>query len=270
MRKKIEHYSNRGYWSFGINIGTPYERDHREEPYNILSITFADHSWFIKLPEFIKPKEKWIDTTNCDWNKDKEGPCGYTEVIRKEYGITFGNEAIHLHYGIQPGSWTRDDPENSDHTKVFWYPWQMEIVRHDLLYPDGSVYYRNKFKSGKRIKTYSWYEILHELDCPYPSYPNKDMVTQVAHLKHYNKKDGKLQEADIVLCGEEREWRPKCTKWLPIFRKINRVVDCNSNVELGTRAGSWKGGMMGWSCQWYEDETMHAAFWRWYGRWDGN
>lgn len=268
MRKKIEHYSNRGYWSFGINIGTPYELDRNEKPYNTLNIQFFDHSWWFKLPEFIKPKTYWVDTTNASWNEGK-GPCGFMESVRKEYGFTFGNEAIHLHYGIQPGSWSRDDPENSDHTKVFWYPWRLEIVRHDLLLPDGTVYYRNKFPR-KRCKTYSWYEILNQLDCPYPAYPRKDWISETAKLKHYNKSNGELQEANVTLCGEEREWRPKCTKWLPIFRKVSRVVDCMSDRELGTRSGSWKGGMIGWSSEWYEDETLHEAFWRWYKKWDGN
>lgn len=268
MRKNIEHYSNRGYWSFGINIATPYELDRNEKPYNTLNVSFFDHSWWFKIPEFIKPKKYWVDTSKEHWNKDKEGPCGFTESIRKEYGFTFGDEAIHIHYGIQPGNWSRDDPENSDHTKVYWYPWRYEIVRHDLLYPNGDVYHRNLYpRNGE--KHIHWYEVFD-----WPKDEDRERVeVQVAeftNLKHYNKTNGELQEAKIRLCGEEREWRPKCTRWLPIFRKVNRVVDCWSDVELGTRAGSWKGGMLGWSCEWYKDETMHEAFWRWYRKWDGN
>lgn len=268
MRKKIEYYK-REYWQFGINIATPYERERWEKPYNTLNIDLFNHAWWFKIPEFIKPKEKWVDTTNMSWNKDKEGPHGFTEEIRKEYGVTFCKEAVHIHYGIQPGSWTNGDPANSDHTKLFWYPWNLEIVRHDLLYPNGEVYYRNVY-NGKRRKTYSWYEILNEMDCPYPSYPNKDKVTKTVTLKHYNKTDGSLQRAEIQLCGEEREWRPRCTRWLPIFKHIRRVVDCTSDIELGTRAGSWKGGMMGWSCDWRDGESMYESFWRWYKTWDGN
>jgi len=265
MRKNIEYYK-REYWSFGINIGTPYERDHGEKPYNTLHICFFKHSWWFKLPEFIKPKEKWIDTTNASWNKGEVGPCGFTDYIRKEYGITFGNEAIHIHYGIQPGNWSRDDPENSDHTKLFWYPWQLTIVRHDLLYPNGDVYHRNKYPRGDE-KHIHWYEVF---DQPKPKTGVEVQVAEFVELEHYNKTDGKLQKARIRLCGEEREWRPKWTRWLPIFKHVSRVVDCNSDVELGTRAGSWKGGMMGWSCEWKEDEDMKDAFRRWYKTWDGN
>jgi hypothetical protein len=269
MRKRIQHYSNRGYWTFGISVQTPYELDHGEKPYCHLNVSFFDHSWWIKIPEIFKPKTYWVDTSNDHWNKDRPKPCGFTESIRKQYGFTFTGNGLHTYYGIQPGSWSRNDPENSDHSKLFWYPWRLEIVRHDLLYPNGDVYHRNIYPR-KDEKHIHWWEVLED----WPTKEDKDRVeAQVAEfvtLEHYNKTDGKLQKARIRLCGEEREWRPKWTRWLPIFKFKKRVVDCSSDTELGTRAGSWKGGMMGWSCEWYEDETMHEAFWRWYKKWDGN
>jgi hypothetical protein len=51
---------------------------------------------------------------------------------------------------------------------------------------------------------------------------------------------------------------------------VERVVDCDSNAELGKKAGSWKGGLMGWSCEWDPYENMESAFRRWYDKWDGN
>jgi hypothetical protein len=89
------------------------------------------------------------------------------------------------------------------------------------------------------------------------------------NLVHYTKV-GRKQEADITFTGEEREWRWKWFTWLPLFSKVERVIDCDSNVELGKKAGSWKGGMMGWSCEWDLDESMESAFRRWYEKWDGN
>lgn len=268
MRKSIEYHKNYdGYWSFALNLATPYELDHGEKPYNTLNISLFTHSWWFKLPEFIKPKEKWVDTTDMSWNEGKEGPHGFTDYIRKEYGVTFSNEAVHIHYGIQPGGWSRDDPENSDHTKLFWYPWNLEIVRHDLLFPDGRLYWRNKYpKSKGGRKHLHWYEVF-DMD---PAPEQTSQIAEFVELEHYNKTNGKLQKARIRLTGEEREWRPKWTRWLPIFKYVRRVVDCNSDTELGTRAGSWKGGMMGWSCEWRKDESMQDAFRRWYKNWDGN
>ncbi len=270
MRKKIEYYHDKHGWSFALNIATPYERERHEKPYNTLNIRFFRHSWWFKIPEFIKPKEKWVDTTDCSWNDGKEGPHGFMEEIRKEYGVTFSNEAVHLHYGIQPGNWSRDDPENSDHTKVFWYPWRLEIVRHDLLYPNGDVYHRNTYPKNKDEKHVHWWEVFDGWPTGEDKHRVEAQVAEFVELEHYNKTDGKLQKARIRLCGEEREWRPKCTRWLPIFRHVRRVVDCDSDTELGTRAGSWKGGMMGWSCEWDKDEDMRDAFRRWYKNWDGN
>jgi len=139
-------------------------------------------------------------------------------------------------------------------------------VRHDLLFPDGNVYYRNVYPK-KNQKHLHWWEVFD-----YSNKRNEDTEAEFAKfvdLNHWTK-DGVNQKARIRLCGEEREWRPKCTRWLPIFRKIQRVVDCDSDTELGPRAGSWKGGMLGWSVDWKEDESMKEAFWRWYRNWDGN
>ncbi len=270
MRKRIEHYSNRGYWSFGIFVQNPYELDHGEKPYCQLNISLFDHSWWIKIPEIFKPKKKWVDTSNASWNEDKEKPCGFMDEIRKQYGFTFTSDCLHTYYGIQPGGWTRDDPENSDHTKLFWYPWRLEIVRHDLLYPNGDVYHRNTYPRKKDEKHVCWWEVFDGWPTGEDKHRVEAQVAEFVVLNHYNKTDGVLQKARIRLTGEVREWRPKWTRWLPIFKKVSRVVDCYSDVELGTRAGSWKGGMIGWSCEWREDECMIDAFWRWYKKWDGN
>jgi hypothetical protein len=265
MRKNFEYYK-RDYWSFGITLQNPYEREHYEEPYCQLNINLFKHSWWWKIPELFKPKEKWIDTTGMSWNQDKEGPSGFMEEIRKEYGFTFTPDGLHTYYGIQPGNWSRNDPENSDHSKMYWYPWRLECVRHDLLYPNGDVYHRNTYP--KKYEHLHWWEVFEETK----KNISGDVQVQVAEfveLDHWTK-DGKNQKAKIRLCGEEREWRPKWTRWLPIFKYKRRVVDCYSDTELGPRAGSWKGGMIGWSVEWDEDESMKDAFWRWYKKWDGN
>jgi hypothetical protein len=176
----------------------------------------------------------------------------------KRYGLTFFERSLHLHWG---------------ETKVYWLPWDWEIVRHDLLYPNGDVYWHNKYprvRLGEKQKNnYSWYEILDGNQSPYPKSDTQVEVAKYVNLEHYTK-DGRQQIAKIRLAGEEREWRYRWFKWLPWPRKISRVVDCYSDVELGQRAGSWKGGMMGWSVEWREDESMEGAFWRWYKKWDGN
>lgn len=264
MRKRVEHYKRDHWFNFALGIQNPYEVDHREKPYCQLHIAGFGHSWWIKIPQLFKPREKWVDLSKESWaTVGKDGRKGYTESIRRDYGFSFDKEAIHIHYGIQPGSWSSQDPKNSDHTKVFWWPWRLDIIRHDLLLPNGDLYHRNSYprKNGKHLH---WWEV-------FDGQVKSDVQVEAAKyvtLVHYTKA-GVKQEARIRLAGEEREWRPKWTRWLPLFRYTRRVVDCYSDVELGSRAGSWKGGMIGWSCEWRHGETLEDAFWRWYKQWDG-
>lgn len=258
---KVRHYRVHD-WSFGVTLHSPHDNDSGKAKHCTLNIDLFGHSWFIDVPKLFSPKAKWIDLRNVPEARTS----GYYRHIPKYYGFKFTNDALFVYYGIYPGEYNSNDPENSDHVKLFWYPWRLEIVRHDLLYPNGDIYWRNTFKPDEN--RYTWYDILNN------SKQNKSGVSvQVAdyvQLEHYNKTNGELQKAKIRLAGEEREWRPKCTKWLPIFRHIQRVVDCESDIELGTRAGSWKGGRTGWSVPWEEGESMKCAFWKWYKTWDGN
>lgn len=265
--KRIE-VNKRDAWGFGLEIMNPYDDDCGKKDYCSLHISFFKYSIWIKTPQFFKPKHKWVDLSSESWAKERsDGRKGYDDYIQRQYGFKFTNDAIFLYYGIQPGCWNSRDPENSDHSKVFWYPWHPTIVRHDLLYPNGDVYHRNVYPRDTYGEELKWYQVFSRESNE--NTPETQLAVYV-ELEHYNKTDGKLQKAKIRLTGEEREWRPKCTRWLPIFRKVSRVVDCDSDTELGTKAGSWKGGMMGWSCEWREDETMKQAFRRWYKTWDGN
>lgn len=175
-----------------------------------------------------------------------------------EYGLAYHNDIFWVYLGADKW-WTLD------------MPWQWEIVRHDLLLPDGTVYESNRWNwLGKRIGNhYQWYEILTGWSDENVEKDLLDLCTRVVELDHYTK-DGRRQQAKITLKGEEREWRLKWFKWLPYPNKTLRVVDCSSDIELGERAGSWKGGMMGWSIPWEKNESMKSTFYRWYKKWDGN
>lgn len=169
----------------------------------------------------------------------------------KRYGFTLSDRTLHLHWGD---------------TWVYWLPWSWMIIRHDLLYPDGTVFLTNDL-TNKNQKHATWYKVLDESD-PFIKYHVHEHCVKTITLTHKTK-SGTIQSATIKLKGEEREWRWLWFKWLPFPRQIHRVVDCESDIELGEKAGSWKGGMMGWSCEWKKHETMEDAFWRWYDTWNG-
>ena len=250
-------YIKTKYWQFTFTVGNVYDDDFDFMKYCDLHIALFNHSFSFKIPKIIKPKKESVKYEN-------NGKTGYyTRFIRKEYGLSLVSEAIHLRYGIQPGCWSENDPVNSDHSKVYFWPWNKTIVRHDLLRPDGILYFRNTFPKKENEKHLAWWEVREKMNGEYLN------ASETVDLKHHDKRTGAIQYARILLQGEEREWRPRCTRWLPIFRHIERTVNCESDIELGARAGEWKGGLMGWSCKWKKEETLKTAFWRWYMNWNG-
>jgi hypothetical protein len=257
---KIQSTHAAPWYQVGIEIMSPWEED-SDDNYNLLHLSGFGKSIWIRIPELVKPKLKWVDLSKESWATS----AGYTEKIRKQYGFTCYDHGIHIHYGIQPGSWSRDDKKNSDHTKILNYPWNYTIVRHDLLYPNGNVYHRNLYKRGRSVgKRKAWYEVQEEKsECAV-------RVAEIINLTHETK-DGRKQEAKITLRGEEREWRRfgQYISWWSFGKKICRVVDFESNIELGEKAGSWKGGLVGTSCKWLPNDNMEQAFWRWYKSWNG-
>lgn len=187
------------------------------------------------------------------WTAEPWKECGTQAPC---YGVSFHDSILWVSYG-------------ADRSFIIDMPWKWEIVRHDLLYPDADVYHRNKFPAStlaQKKRTISWHDVFEKTN----NFEDdvQVLVAKFITLTHYTK-DGRKQIAKIRLAGEEREWRWKWFKWLPWPNLKQRVVDCTSDIELGDRAGSWKGGMMGWSIPWEEGESMKAAFFKWYKKWDG-
>jgi hypothetical protein len=213
--------------------------EHSEEKYLKISVGF----WKFFASIGLWPTKGVGDFSNFD------GP---------KYGFMYSDGTFFIYRGL-------------DKVLYIDMPWKWQIVRHDLLLPDGSVYESNRWTfDGKSIdKHYHWYEVLNGWHDKKIQKSLLEKYTRTVELDHYTK-DGRRQQAVITLTGEEREWRWKWFTWLPLFLKVERVVSCDSNVELGKKAGSWKGGLMGWSCEWDLNESMEMAFRRWYDKWDGN
>lgn len=190
--------------------------------------------------------------------KTKNIDSGLNMGDETRYGFMYNEGVFFLFYG-------------KGKIKYFDMPWKWQIIRHDLLLPNGEVYESNRWdnKGKPTDRHYNWYEILTGWDDEQVKKSILDKCTRQIELDHYTK-DGRRQQAIITLKGEEREWRWLWFTWIPLFNKVQRTVDCDSNVEIGKKAGSWKGGLMGWSCEWDINESMESAFRRWYDKWDGN
>jgi len=120
-------------------------------------------------------------------------------------------------------NWEEDDDPNN-------WDW----VRTSLLMPDGSWATEDKTKQIDLIEikrlNQQWYEKHHYL---------------------YITRHGNNQSCMAQIRVEEREWVHKPTG----NRKIKRDIDVQFENELGTQAGSWKGGVVGCSFEMLPNET---------------
>lgn len=281
---------------FSVRLSTPWEVDNDRNIYNELSIYLGKHHFLITLPALIRPGKKWVDTTDAPWNKDKEGPSGFWNYIRKSYGFSFAPECLHIDYGIQPGQWISNDPANSDHSKVILYPWNLEHVRHDAYYLDGTFLcpgehmhqYKILMQRAPKFKDWNdnehralWFQTLmwfpmpksveyayvHKWKDEYNNWSNTE-VDPSSIFKFYEYTD-KYDNTTTVACVHivEREWIRGKWKWLrsilqyvPGCVKTKRVIDIEFRNEVGRKKGSWKGGVIGTSCEMLPGETVDECW----------
>lgn len=273
--------------------------------HNILRLTFMKKSWYFIVPPFIKPKRKWVDTSNMPWNSDKTGPQGYWESIRKQYGIDVTEESVNLMYGIQPGCWISNDRKNSDHYIVLRYPWRLEHVRHEVFDLNGKVLcngeHFSRWKSFKweafrdgnpraenlsvqerqhLFKRMPWFTLPRDpkLECPiwskdYDNWAEVDVdPAGIFLLCEYKDKDGTTTLAWVHV--EEREWNRGKWKWLrfilkrfPWGRIVRRSIQIEFLDEVGPKKGSWKGGVIGTGFEMLPNETARDCWKRFCGEW---
>lgn len=158
-------------------------------------------------------------------------------------------------------------------------PWSWQITRVDLLKPDGSVLIHNDRKTVQRphrvpgVKTVYWNDVfnLESFNPPKLGMSTADTDSPIGEVYPFKwvLKDGTIQETKVMLLGIEREWRWKWFQRLPFPRLINRSVEINFQHEVGEKAGSWKGGLMGTSCPLQKGEPMCVAFDKWVAKWNG-
>ncbi len=246
MFKIIE--SEKSEWNhFSLGIKTPWENDCGNKNYNIFYIAFFKKYYRFKIPQIIKPKKIWVEYSKGETK-------GYYQYIPKDYGFSTFDDMIHIHYGIQPGTWMSYDKKNSDHTKSFFIPWKaMTYVGLNLYEFDP---YRENHKLVKSFpdKSRDFEEI-------------REFISNNDHLCHYflfNDYDGEEIEARCYI--QERVWNHGTSwcKWLKYFKKPlkRRVLEIQFSKEVGRRKGSWKGGTIAHSIEIEDGESPFYAFWR--------
>lgn len=285
-------------WGFALGIQS---NDDDDQDGNMLHIHVGPFNAYIETTtRFIKAKEEIVKP---DWDAKTIARLGrdyYIKYTRKDYGFSyysdFGHQQIHVHYGIQPGNWTRDDPENSDHTKVLNFPWNIEHVRHSVYFNDGSYACNGSYfhqwefkKNGKSItkdmdqvaretlfKSVVPFEFPKDDTCEYGfvtrEHPNiwSGVTTDKPVYDFYTFSDPYDESKTLAKVNiEEREWvRGKWAwlrallKYVPYCRIIRREMGIEFLDPVGYRKHDWKGGITGMSYSMLKGEYLYATWLR--------
>jgi len=141
----------------------------------------------------------------------------------KTYGLMF----YHPDSGFPTEFWVRGFSGLS-----FDFPWAFKFLKREVLMVDGwkkeerGDDFWDKEKWGSQIKIKS-------------------------HPYNYTLKSGEEQNVIATVYEEKRYWR----RWFGLHTKCNRYIEIEFSDEVGERAGSWKGGVVGTSFLMKEGET---------------
>lgn len=170
---------------------------------------------FFRLTLILPFRNKWTD--ECDSPK---------------WGIAYHGSTFWIYRGgkgnLNGGNkwWTLDAP------------WRWQWVRTSNLRKDGAWEHETKGNSKDFYKD-KW----------------KGIIWNEIHPYTYVLKNGTVQNRNATIKVAEREWRLHWLKWLPIIKKISKVIEIDFDGEVGERTGSWKGGTVGCSYPLLPHET---------------
>lgn len=113
-------------------------------------------------------------------------------------------------------------------TKILWWPWNWDHVdkEHKYMMADGTwELHADSWRDKERhadVDARRWRE----------TYPYKYML-----------RSGEVQKIQATVTVERRVWRRKfLPARFPLFQLRKTSIDVKFDIEVGDRAGSWKGG----------------------------
>lgn len=244
---------SKGYRSFAIILKSWGSGDDDSGPAS-LRISLIWFTFIIWLPPILYPQRRKVYPGPENWGPDVVARFGrdwYWNVEVREYGFSYSDGFLLVHYGINPCDSSRDQTWGKH------LPWtQWRHIRRSLYDLDGKHFWseldserENKLSDGNLWR--DRYEIAREWEkrCPKAVFDFKDH-------------DGEELTATTLI--EEREWRfgTGWFKWLSMFRKprIRRYLNLEFSGETGPEKGSWKGGTIGTSIEMLPGELHEAAF----------
>lgn len=235
-------YASGDYRRFAVMLGSG---DGEDYPGCRLRISIGSHTLIIALPALFKPMRTWHEVTTEPARSQmiqRGRKPGYWESYNREFGFTFSEGSLHIHYGAQTHTWP------GSKFKVFFYPWrEHRCIRHSLYDLEGEHFaglpdWGFRHKNGWTVKN------AIEAACPAAKFEFADY-------------DGERIVATTRI--EEREWKRGKGLFRLLFLGRNRVarsLDLRFSSEVGKRKGSWKGGTVGHSIGMLPGELHEAAF----------
>lgn len=296
---KVHQIAIRNEFGLAATIQTPHEQ-YSNDFYNLINLRFWKWSIWLKAPYFVKAPKKWVDCPSWPRPNPGETKKGYWDYTRVEYGFsTVPDSGVHVYYGIQPGCYISNDPANSDHVKIFDWPWIRTHISHKAFDTSG-----NYLCSGKHLREWT-YKYLAKYCKPYNketknadfqtvpwfTHPIKDDPTDATCFGEYNNfsdvssnievfkffnykdhYDGEVTVARVNI--EERTWIRGKWKWLrsilqfiPGCKLVKRYMEIEFRDEVGSKKGSWKGGILGMGFDMKPNESLDECFARFQKEW---
>lgn len=213
-----------------------------------MRISVWKYSLVVALPIMVPPQRRKVYPQG--WDQDgtaaRLGRNWYYDVEPREYGFSYSDGFLLVHYGINPCDSSRDQTWGKH------LPWtQWRHVRHSFYGLQGEHLYDEE--SGYRLG-----------DGGNESWEARRAREDAVPTAAFAFKDHDGEELIATTKIEEREWRfgTGWFKWLSLFRrpKIRRSLDINFSGETGPEKGSWKGGTIGTGIEMLPGEDHETAF----------
>lgn len=213
---------------------------------NILYFYLFGWYWYIQIPQFIKPK--------IEMRKYSFAEGEYQEHIKKHYGFHIGPEYIHIYHGIQPGRWCRSDPDNSDKSFLWEYPWKyfyqwkyeiLDVVTGDVVYCADDT---DSNKISSSLNDFSARESAPKIMFSFKDKHDDTTINATCYLE---------RRTFRVAHKRSKIW--SFLQWL-IKDKVSTTLWCDFDSELGSKKGSWKGGITGMGATVNDGDSLPTAF----------
>jgi len=224
----------KGYY----NLGFEFEPEYDNEEYMQLVAHSMWHSFFVHFPWWKVPTD-----ANKRWENKTYRFGGY--LYNPDPKSLFNQVVLFWK------NWS----------KTIYMPWDLDCHHVIIEGKDGKKYieFCDEWKKRRvRAKKYGCRPLSTNSLSDIYSLPSFYWEAPYEYICE----DGTLQRCIGMYYVAEREWRPKATYYLPIFRHRRRCLEIELTSEIGEAAGSWKGGCTAFGREMLPGEDPHTAYQR--------